>query len=179
MGKNIFILSSSLRRNSNSDALADAFMRGAEEAGHQAEKVSLAGKTIHFCRGCLVCQKTQKCVIDDDSRYITEKMLQADAVVFATPVYYYSMSGQLKTTLDRANALFAADYKFRDVYLLAAAAENKAETVAGTVNAVQGWVDCFEKAALKKVIFAGGVDEAGDIHGHNALKEAYETGKQI
>lgn len=179
MGKNVLILSSSLRRNSNSEKLADAFLRGAEEAGHQAEKISLAGKTIRFCRGCLVCQKTRKCVIDDDSREITEKMRKADVLVLATPVYYYSVSGQLKTTLDRANALFVSDYAFQDVYLLAAAAENEPETVEGTVNAVQGWVDCFEKASLKKVVFAGGVCEAGDVNEHNALKEAYETGKQI
>lgn len=179
MSKNVLVISSSLRNGSNSEALADEFLKGAGEAGHNTEKVSLAGKTINFCKGCLACNTTLKCVIDDDSRKITEKMLNADVIAFATPVYYYSVCGQLKTLLDRANPLFASDYKFRDIYLLAAAAEDEAETVAGTETAVQGWIDCFEKANLKKTIFAGGVNDAGDIKGHSALKEAYETGTKL
>lgn len=179
MSKNVLIISSSLRNGSNSEALADEFLKGAKEVGHNAEKISLAGKTINFCKGCLACNKTLKCVIDDDSREIVEKMLKADVLVFATPVYYYSVSGQLKTLLDRANPLFASDYKFRDIYLLATAAEDESETVKGTETTVQGWVDCFDKANLKKTIFAGGVNDAGDINGHIALKEAYETGMKL
>ncbi|MCI8589665.1 MAG: flavodoxin family protein [Clostridiales bacterium] len=176
MNKNILIISSSLRKGSNSEALADEFLKGAKEAGHHAEKISLAGKTINFCKGCLACNKTLICVMDDDSREIVEKMLNADVLVFATPVYYYSVCGQLKTLLDRANPLFSSDYQFRAVYLLATAAEDAPETVHGTKTTVQGWVDCFEKAEFKKTIFAGGVSDAGDINGHTALKEAYETG---
>lgn len=179
MSKNVLIISSSLRKGSNSEVLADEFLKGAKEAGHNAEKISLAGKTINFCKGCLACNKTLKCVICDDSREIVEKMRNADVLVFATPVYYYSVCGQLKTLLDRANPLFASDYKFRDIYLLATAAEDEAETVKGTETAVQGWVDCFEKANLKKTIFAGGVNDAGDINGHIALKEAYQTGIKL
>lgn len=179
MNKNVLILSTSLRNGSNSETLAEELHRGAEDAGHHVEKVSLAGKTINFCKGCLACMKTHKCVINDDSREITEKMRNADVIVFATPVYYYSVCGQLKTLLDRANPLFASDYKFREIYLVATAAEDEPETVKGTVTAVQGWVDCFEKANLIKTVFAGGINDAGDIKGHKALKEAYETGKQL
>lgn len=179
MNKKVIVISSSLRRGSNSEALADEFIRGAKEAGHFAEKICLTDKRIDFCKGCLACLKTQECVIDDDSRYITEKMLNADVIVFATPVYYYSISGQLKTVLDRANPLYGSDYRFRDIYLLATAAENEENTVEGTKKAVQGWVDCFSKARLKKTIFAGGVDGPGDIKGHCALKEAYDTGKEL
>ncbi|MDD6729248.1 MAG: flavodoxin family protein [Eubacteriales bacterium] len=179
MSKNVLIISSSLRKGSNSEMLADEFLKGAKEAGHNAEKISLSGKKINFCTGCLVCQKKQKCVINDDSIEIVEKMLNSDVLVFATPVYYYSVCGQLKTLLDRANPLFASDYRFRDIYLLATAAEDEDETVKGTETAVQGWIDCSEKAELKKTIFAGGVNDAGEIKGHSALKEAYETGKQL
>lgn len=105
-------------------------------------------------------------------------MLNADVIAFATPVYYYSVCGQLKTLLDRANPLYPSDYKFRDIYLLATAAENEAETVKGTETAIQGWIDCFEKAELVKTIFAGGVDKPGEINELFALKEAYEAGKQ-
>lgn len=178
MSKNVLVISSSLRNVSNSEMLADEFLKGAKEAGHNAEKLSLAGKTINFCIGCLSCQKTHKCVIDDDSREINEKMLNADIIAFATPVYYYSVCGQLKTLLDRANPLYPLEYKFRDIYLLATAAEDETETVKGTETAIQGWVDCFEKAELKKTIFAGGVDKPGEIKEHSALKEVYEAGKQ-
>ncbi len=74
--------------------------------------------------------------------------------------------------------LLVSDYKFHDIYLLATTAENEAETVKGAETAVNGWVDCFPKATLEKIILAGGVNDAGDIKGHAALKEAYETGKQ-
>ena len=130
MSRKVLVISSSLRRGSNSEMLADEFLKGAASAGHSAEKLGLAGKTINFCIGCLACQQTKRCVIDDDSREITEKMLNADVIAFATPVYYYSVCGQLKTVLDRANPLFVSDYKFRDIYLLAAAAVNKQDPFA-------------------------------------------------
>jgi hypothetical protein len=95
MSKKVLIISTSPRKGSNSDALADEFAKGAMDAGNEVEKVSLIGKDIQFCRGCLACQKTKRCVIHDDADTIVqEKMLLADVLVFATPIYYYEMSGQ-------------------------------------------------------------------------------------
>ena len=91
MSKKVLIISSSLRADSNSDALAQAFAEGARTAGSEVELVRLAGKTLGFCRGCLACQKTGRCVIRDDGDVIAQKMLRADVLVFATPVYYYGM----------------------------------------------------------------------------------------
>ena len=179
MKKNVVIISSSLRKDSNSEALAKAFMNGAIEGGNEVEMISLAGKKIEFCKGCLACQKLGKCVISDDTNEIVNKMLEADVLVFASPVYYYSISGQLKTMLDRAYPLFSLDYRFRDVYFLSCAAEDEEETVVGAKTAVQGWIDCFGKAKLSGVVFAGGVNSAGDIKGQPASMEAYEMGKQI
>ena len=142
------------------------------------ETVSLAGLNISFCRGCFACHKTLRCVINDDAPAIVEKMCRADVIVWATPVYYYSCSGQMKTMIDRANPLYTADYRFTDVYLLASAAENEPETVDGTVTAVKGWTDCFERATLRGVVFAGGVTDKGDIAGHKALAEAREMGRK-
>ena len=98
---NVLVISTSFRKNSNSDILSDEFIKGAAEAGHNVEKINLSDKTINFCKGCLACQKTQKCIINDDAREIAEKVLNADILVFATPIYYYSVSGQLKTLIDR------------------------------------------------------------------------------
>ena len=103
MNKNVLVVSSSLRSHSNSERLADEFVRGVQESGNYAEHISLRDKTIHFCKGCLTCQESQRCVIHDDADMIVQKMRTADVIVFATPIYYYEMSGQMKTLLDRAN----------------------------------------------------------------------------
>ena len=177
--KNVLIISTSPRKGGNSDMLATEFAKGAKEAGNEVDVVNLAGKKIEFCRGCLSCVKTQKCVIDDDAAEVRDKMLHADVIVWATPIYYYCISGQMKTMIDRGNPLYTSDYKFRDIYLLATAAEDEGYVVEGAVKATQGWIDCFEKASLKGVVFAGGVDKKGEIAGHKALAEAYEMGKGI
>ena len=179
MGKKVLILSSSPRKGGNSEALASIFAKGAQEAGNQVETVYLREKQYGFCKGCLACQKLGHCVIKDDAVEIAARMHDADVLVFATPVYYYCVSGQLKTMLDRANPLFDSDYAFTKAYLLATAAEDGEETVEGTVKAVQGWVDCFERCELAGTVFAGGVNGVGDIAGHPALEKAYQTGKEI
>ena len=179
MGKNVLIISSSPRKGGNSETLAASFEKGAQDAGHHVETVCLREKQISFCKGCLACQKLGHCVIKDDAVEISAKMHDADVLVFATPVYYYSVSGQLKTMLDRANPLFGTDYAFTKVYLLATAAEDESETVEGTVKAVQGWVDCFPRCELAGTVFAGGVTDVGEIDGHPALEKAYQMGKEI
>lgn len=159
--------------------LADKFVEGAMAAGHQVEKISLAGKNIQFCRGCLACQKLGKCVIKDDVNDIMSKVLEADTVVWATPIYYYEMSGQMKTLIDRMNAMYSMDYKFRDVYLLSTAAEDEPETPKRAEIGLTGWIDCYEKARLAGTLFCGGVNDAREIAGNPKLQEAYELGKSI
>ena len=179
MSKKVLILSSSPRKGGNSETLAAAFAKGAEEVGNRIEIVYLREKQYGFCKGCFACLKLGHCVIQDDAVEIAAKMHDADVLVFATPVYYYCVSGQLKTMLDRANPLFDTDYAFTKAYLLATAAEDEPETVEGTVKAVQGWVDCFERCELADMVFAGGVNEIGEINGHPALERAYQVGKEI
>ena len=179
MSKRVLIISSSPRKGGNSETLAAAFAKGAQAAGHQVETVYLREKQYGFCKGCFACLKLGRCVIKDDAVEIAAKMHEVDVLVFATPVYYYSVSGQLKTMLDRANPLFDTDYAFTKAYLLATAAENEPETVEGTVKAAQGWVDCFPRCQLVETVFAGGVNEVGEIIGHPALERAYQVGKEI
>lgn len=177
--KNVLIISSSLRKGSNSEALAAEFARGAADAGNKVQLISLRDKDIRFCRGCLACQKTQKCVIADDVQAIVDRMHDADVIAFASPIYYYEMSGQLKTLLDRANPLYPSDYRFRDIYMLTSAAEDEPATPERAVSGLTGWIDCFEKARLAGTVFAGGVNEPGEVKGHPALAEAYTAGKNI
>ena len=179
MSKHVLIINSSPRKGGNSETLAASFAKGAGEAGHKVETVYLREKNYGFCKGCLACLKLGHCVIGDDAVEIAARMHDADVLVFATPVYYYSVSGQLKTMLDRANPLFGTDYAFTKVYLLATAAEDGPETVAGSAKAVQGWVDCFPRCELAETVFAGGVTDVGEIAGHPALKKAHQMGKEI
>ena len=179
MSKNVLIISTSPRKSSNSDLLADEFLRGAQEAGHKVEKITLRDKQIGFCQGCLACLNTGRCAIADDANAIVQKMLVADVIVFATPIYYYEMCGQMKTMLDRSNPLYGSDYRFQDIYLLAAAAEEDDSTMDGAINGLQGWIACFERAHLAGTVFGGGAGATGEIKGHPALQKAYEMGKAI
>ena len=95
----VLVISTSLRANSNSDILTEKLIEGAKASGHDVEHISLKGKSIGFCIGCLACQNTQKCVIKDDAATIADKVKNVDTLVFVTPIYYYEMSGQMKTLL--------------------------------------------------------------------------------
>lgn len=180
MKKRVLILSTSPRKGGNSDALADAFLAGALEAGHLAEKIRLSGKDIRFCRGCLACQKTTQCVIRDDMGAILDKMRQADVVAFATPVYFYEMCGQMKTLLDRTNPLFPAEYAFREIYLLATAADGDEHAMDGAVQGLDGWISCFGRAKLAGVLRGVGLDGVGAVQARpDILERAAQMGSAV
>lgn len=177
MSKKVVVISTSLRANSNSASLAEQFAKGAEDAGHAVEVISLKGRNIGFCIGCLACQRTGSCVIKDDALEITEKVLSADVVAWATPIYYYEMSGQMKTLIDRMNSMFPKDYKFRDIYFMASAAEDEAFVPERAIAGLQGWIECYGNAELKGTVFCGGVTDPGDITGNTKLNDAYKMGR--
>ena len=177
--KRVIVISTSLRRGSNSDTLADHFAEGARTAGNEVEKISLVGKNIQFCKGCLGCQKLGRCVINDDVNAIMAKVLQADVVCWATPIYYYEMSGQMKTLIDRMNAMYSQDYKFRDIYLLTTAAEDEEETPKRAETGLTGWIDCYPESRLAGTLFCGGVNDAREIEGNSKLQEAFELGRKV
>ena len=178
--KKIVIISSSIRNKSNSELLARQALQGALEAGNNAELITLKDKDIRFCKGCLACQKTMKCVIKDDVSEILEKVKSADTVVFATPIYYYELSGQLKTLLDRLNPLYPQEYSFRDVYLMTTSAEEGDEVVETAVGGLKGWIACFEKARFAGVFNGGGVNDAGEVSAREErLKAACDFGRSL
>ena len=169
--KKVIVISTSLRRGSNSDMLADQFVEGAKAVGNEVEKISLVGKNIQFCKGCLGCQKLGHCVINDDVNDIMAKVLKAD--------YYYEMSGQMKTLIDRMNAMYEQDYAFRDVYLLTTAAEDDEQTPKRAEMGLTGWIDCYPKSRLAGTLFCGGVNDPREIEGNPKLHVAYELGKRL
>jgi len=159
--------------------LAERFAAGAKDAGHEVEKLTLVGKDIQFCRGCMACQKLGRCVIQDDVNAIMARVLESDVVVWATPIYYYEMSGQMKTLIDRMNAMYEQDYRFRDVYLLTTAAEDETETSKRAEAGLTGWTDCYPKCRLAGTLFCGGVNDAREIEGNPKLDEAYAMGQRV
>ena len=180
MAKKVLVISSSLRNNSNTETLAKQAAKGAEAAGHDVEFVTLKNKTLNFCKGCLACQKTLKCVIRDDAADICEKVGRADVLIFANPIYYYELCGQLKTLLDRCNPLYSSDYRFREVYLITASAEDGDEVSKTAEGGMQGWVSCFERARLVRVLSCGGLNDPAEAEKNgDYMQAAYELGRNI
>ena len=177
MNKKVVVISSSLRLGSNSEVLAQAFVQGAQAAGNIVEEISLKEKDLRFCTGCLACQSTARCWMQDDSAAINAKLKEAEVVVFATPVYFYAMSGQLKTLLDRTNPLFTQSCAFRDVYLLMSAAEEDPQLLQPAIHELEGWISCFEQAQLAGVVAGGGLSEPSAVSPDTkAYQEAYQMG---
>lgn len=182
MSKKVIVISTSPRKGGNSDLLADEFMKGSKVSGHNVEKITLHDKTINFCKGCLACQnmKNGHCIMRDDIDMIVNKMAEAEVIVFATPIYFYEMCGQMKTLLDRTNPLFSVEYSFEDIYLIATAAEAEKSAMDGAIHGLRGWIDCFDKTKLQGVIYGTGVTDLNDISNHlDHLKAAYDMGKAI
>ena len=177
--KNVLVISASLRAGSNSELAAKEVVRGIEEGGNKAEFISLKDKRIAFCKGCMACQKLKKCVIEDDANAITDKIAEADAIVWVTPIYYYEMSGQMKTLIDRANSLYVRERKFKEAYLVTTSADDAESSIDGALKGLQGWVDCFDEVELKGHLCLGGFDGPNAIADSPRLKEAFEFGKNI
>ena len=128
--------------------------------------------------------KTSKCVIKDDMNDLVEKVINADVLVFATPIYFYEMSGQLKTFLDRCNPLFPSNYNFRDVYLITTSqvVEDHASDTATT--GLLGRITCFEQSNLVGIIIGSGVENKSngfaDVTSRpDLLTQAYELSRNI
>lgn len=177
MSKKVLIISGSPRVNGNSEMLCDQFAKGASEAGHEVEKISLAGKKIGFCLACYACEKSS-CPQQDDARSIIDKMLAADVLVLSTPVYFYSMSAQLKALIDRSVMVYP-NIKEKDFYYIMTMADTEMQNFRGTVEALRGFVLCCENSRECGMIQASGVFEKGEIIGHPAMEAAYKMGKTI
>ena len=179
MGKKVLILSASPRKGGNSDTLCDQFLRGAKESGHQAEKVFLRDKKIGYCTGCGVCSKTHQCAQDDDMAEVLEKMVRADVIVMATPVYFYTMNAQMKTLIDRVAPRYS-EVSDKDFYYLLTAADSDPKMLERTLEGFRGFAeDCLTNPKERGVVYGVGLWEIGDVQKSPALKQAYEMGKGV
>ena len=160
MSKKVLILSSSPRRGGNSDTLCDEFLRGAQEAGHEVEKIFLKDKTIHYCTGCGVCNEGKPCPQKDDAPEIVRKMVAADVIVLATPVYFYTMSAQMKTLIDRCCAGYL-EIRDKEFYFIVAAAETSVAAMERTIDGFRGFLDCLDNPQEKGVVYGVGAWHKG------------------
>ncbi len=175
--KKVLIVSSSPRQGGNSDLLCDQFLAGAKAAGHDVEKVALREHKINYCTGCGVCNTTHKCVLKDDMAPLLDKLVKADIIVFATPVYFYSMDGQLKTFIDRTVPRYT-EIKNKDFYFIMTAADTSRENMNRTLEALRGFTeDCLDGAKEKGIIYGVGAWQKGEVKDTPAWQKAYEAGK--
>ncbi len=178
--KKVLVISASPRKGGNSDLLCDEFVRGATEAGHEVEKIRLAEKNVGFCSGCYACQKLKRCFKDDDANALIEKMLSADVIVLATPVYFYSMDAQLKALIDRSVSRYDDFGRFKgtEFWLIITAADTSREMMSATLEGLRGFMrDCMDGSVERGVLYGTGAYGKGEVRSLPVFREAYEAGK--
>ena len=109
---------------------------------------------------------------------ILEKMIAADAIVMATPVYFYTMNGQMKTLIDRTCSRYT-EISNKGFYFIVTAADDSKQAMERTLEGLRGFTSCLEGAEEKGIIYGTGVWQIGEIKGHPAMKQAYEMGKEV
>lgn len=125
----ITVITGSAHKHGTSALLVDSFIRGAEEAGHKVYRFDAAQKEVHPCIGCDTCQtKGKGCVWKDDMRELNPHLLESEVFVFASPIYYFNLSAQLKTVIDRLYANNAALQGGKKAILLLTMADNTEES---------------------------------------------------
>ena len=177
----VVVLTGSPHRDGTSNVLAEAFTRGAQEAGHTVRRFDCAFLNVHACTACDRCRSgaAQPCVFQDDMRPLYDRLIEADAVVYVTPVYYHGMTAQLKTVIDRfygINAKLCGAKK--KTALLAAAASPHAWVMDGLTAWYHadvrylGWEDCG-------AVLAAGCMTKQDVEKTDYPQQAYELGRHL
>ena len=177
--KKVLILEGSPRLKGNSCILSDEFARGAEEAGCTVEKISAARKRVTGCFGCNACYRNGgTCVQKDDMAEIREKLLDADVIVLASPIYFYSMTSQLKAVIDRSYAFFS-QLAGKTFYFIISCAATDAAYTETMLAALRGFTCCVPDAVEGGVILGIGANDPGDIRNSPAMAQAYEMGRSL
>lgn len=174
----ILVLTGSAR-NGNSSKLADAFIQGAKESGHDVTRVNCAKLKVGGCLGCNFCYKHDSvCCQKDDFANLREDLISADAIVFASPVYYYGISSQLRAVIDRFYAIDGKLHAPKRTALLLSLADDSETTANPSVvhykgfTGYLGWQDAG-------IVIAYGCTEPDDVLKTDAIAKAKELGKNI
>lgn len=176
--KNILIVSSSPRKKGNSQILCEQFQKGAEKKGHNVNLIRLMDLKIGFCRACDACMKNNgNCVLKDDMTEVLKLFQKADIIVLATPVYFYGISAQMKTFIDRTYPIWQHLGK-KDVYYIISAGLGL-DIIERSLGDLDGFVEHLEEYRIEGRIYATNVMEAGLVKNYTVFKEAYNMGYAI
>ena len=178
MNKKVLVISSTPRKRGNSDLLCDEFVAGAKEAGNKVEKVRIADLKIGYCTGCYACQKTGKCVIRDDAQKVIDKMMAADVIVLASPVYFYCITAQLKALIDRTVVVYP-NLTNKKFYFLLTMADTNRKMFDGSLAALRGFLACCEGSKECGKVCASGVYEKGTVKGTKFIAAARKLGARV
>ena len=179
MSKQILIIKGSPRKNGNTSALADSFVKGASENENIITEVILKDKTIGDCVGCGACQRNRGiCVQKDDMTEIYEEMKKADIIVLASPVYFYTWTSLMKRMIDRTFAVesILMNKKF---YLISAGAAPEEKYMQTMIDSFHQYISCFRAGGNREggILFAYGTNGPSDVSTMSVLEEAYQMGK--
>ena len=179
MTKKVLVLSASPRKGGNSDLLCDQFILGAQEADNQTEKIFFRDKEINYCLACDICKGNGGiCDQEDDMAEVMDKMIKADVIVMATPVYFYTMNAQMKTLIDRTYSQYT-ELTNKEMYFIITAAVPRKEALQRTIEGFRGFTLVLDGAKEMGIIYGTGAWNIGDIKGSSAMREAYEMGKTV
>lgn len=176
---NILVLEGSPNRNGSSNLLAGEFIRGAEEAGHTVRVVDAAHARIHPCTGCVRCGYEGPCVQKDDMETIRPQILAADMLVFVTPLYYYGMSAQLKTLIDRFCAFNSSIQGRRMQAALIAAAWNSDSWTFDALSAHYRTLVRYLRLRNRGMVLGEGCGTPGMTRRSDCMRQAYELGRSL
>ena len=190
--KKILVIQSSGRSRGNTAQLVESFVKGANEKGHYTEVISLVKNEVKPCLGCNACRYEKPCIQKDAFNELIPKIKEADCLVFASPLYFWSMSARIKAFIERFYCIAVKDgnppygryekYPVKDCALLMTAADNNFWTFEQAVSYYQYTFIHYIGFHDKGMLLAGGcghTDGKPQIDKTNPLKEAYEFGKNI
>ena len=178
------------RRGGNTEILLNEALKGAGAEGAEVERLSLSDYTVTPCRECHGCDETGQCVILDDMQKIYPKLLEADVIILASPIFFYGISGWAKSLVDRSQALWARKYLVKDPLLgkegkrkkgffISVGATKGQKLFEGAILTVKYFFDAFNAEYTGDLLFKG-IEGKGDILKHpEALQQAFEAGKRL
>jgi multimeric flavodoxin WrbA len=183
MSKNILVLTGSPRKGGNSEMMADAFIKGAQASGHTVNKFDTAAKTISGCKACETCwSKDTACSFKDDFTELEPLLENADTLVFVTPLYWFGMSAQLKSAIDKFYAYAVPGckrpLKIKESILMICGADEDPKIFNGAIETYKGIAD-YMKWQNRGILAVPKVSGKGDIAHTDALQQAEKLGTDI
>ncbi|SCM79143.1 NADPH-dependent FMN reductase [uncultured Sporomusa sp.] len=183
MIKNVLVITGSPRKNGNSELMANAFIKGALEKGHQVTAFDAATKTISGCRACDTCWSTGRaCSFYDGFTELEPLLEQADAIVFVSPLYWFSLSAQIKAAIDKMYAYTMecckTPLKIKESMLLTCGADEGMEVFSGIIGTYKEIAN-YLKWQDSGIIAIPNVKDKGDILNTDALQRAEQLGKTL